>query len=237
MPPLRAADRKALALVAIVAGLGLAPAAAAQTAASLSLDSDYRLRGVSLTDSEPAVSLALSYDHPSGAYLGGEAVAAHSSEGGIRRTGVLAYAGYAWRVRPGLSFDAGADWQDLEFYVGRSVRWRYSDAYVGLTAHNLSAHLYYSPDYLTHGSQVGYLSLDATRPADPWRLFAHLGLLEPLRRGPGLQALCLRYDGRVGLARTFSHGEVRLSLVGATPDLPGHRELTRPTVMVGVSIF
>src|SRR5205809_7860424 len=73
-PSPRAAERGAMS-VGLALGLGLAVLAAAgpaaaQLNASLGVVSDYRLRGVPLTQGRPAVTLDVGYDHSSGAYAG-----------------------------------------------------------------------------------------------------------------------------------------------------------------------
>ena len=66
-----------------VALLLAADPAAAQVAASIGLDSDYRLRGYSLTNDHPAVTAQISYDDPSGFYLTGSSLGDLLS-GGLR---------------------------------------------------------------------------------------------------------------------------------------------------------
>ena len=55
----------------LVAGLlGICPAVHAQTTVSAAIESDYRFRGISLSDGKPDVRFNIGYDHKSGAYAG-----------------------------------------------------------------------------------------------------------------------------------------------------------------------
>jgi uncharacterized protein (TIGR02001 family) len=231
-----AGPRLAVAGLSAAAALAVAAPAAGQVSASVSIDSDFRLRGLSMSDRKPAISLALAYDHPSGFYVGGQAIAAPFGDE-TRMVGYVEYAGYAWRAK-GLSWDLGVDNQNLSLYYGGRYRWDYSDVYAGVSGRNLGVHVYYSPNYLTHDTSAGYLSVDgAFRPADNWRVFGHLGAFTPLHKGPDAAWLRDSYDARIGVARVFSHAEVRLSAVGATPSFRPDPALTRPGVVIGLSIF
>ena len=91
-------------------------AARAQVAASAAIESDFRFRGFSLTDGHPAGTLQLSYDHSSGFYANG-AASAVARDGGVDFLGYQVNAGFAQRVTPELSLDAGI--------VQRWFRYRY----------------------------------------------------------------------------------------------------------------
>lgn len=82
--------------------------AMAQLSGSLTLASDVRLRGFSLTERRPAISLSGAYDDRSGLYAGG-ALIAHDREGrSARLLGHTEYLGYAVRAESGLSWDAAS---------------------------------------------------------------------------------------------------------------------------------
>src|SRR6478609_1275319 len=53
---------------------GLAVPATAQVAVEAALQTDYRVRGYSINDEKPAASLSVSYDDPSGTYVGGSLI-------------------------------------------------------------------------------------------------------------------------------------------------------------------
>ena len=63
------------------AGLAMSAAAQAQLGASVAADSDYRFRGVSLSDSRPGLRLTLNYDAPAGWYAGASATRVELAQG------------------------------------------------------------------------------------------------------------------------------------------------------------
>jgi hypothetical protein len=65
-----------------LASLCVATPAAAQVAIEAVIQTDYRVRGYSVSDSKPAAAVSLNYDHPSGIYLG--AAAAGTVDGAPR---------------------------------------------------------------------------------------------------------------------------------------------------------
>jgi uncharacterized protein (TIGR02001 family) len=215
----------------------LAFPAAAQLSASAAVASDYRFRGVSLSDERPSLNLNLAYDHPGGLYGGGSAIVEDSRQGGVRMSGAIGYLGYARRTAAGLSWDVGVSHQDLTVYAAQRYGLRYTEAYVGVARGKVSARLSYSPDYFPGGGDALYASLDgAVKPAQDWRLFGHLGLLAPV----GGSALAMpprdRVDLRLGVARRFGRCELNLAWTMA---MPGPRQISqqRSAVVVGAAVF
>jgi uncharacterized protein (TIGR02001 family) len=202
------------------------------------LQSDYRYRGVSFTNSRPAASLTLNYDFASGAYAGATAIGAATHDEGFQMTGFQAYAGYARRLGGGSSLDLGVAHTDVTEYYRVHYRVRYSELYAGVAGRNLSAHLYYSPDYLGGRVQTLYGSLDGSwTPAPDWRVFAHAGVLAPIKRGSGSNLRNPQYDVRAGLGRQAGPVEVQLSLVSLGPDgnYPAMHAQKRSTLVLGAS--
>jgi uncharacterized protein (TIGR02001 family) len=226
-------------LSCLCAGAALmAGPAHAQLGASLSVQSDYRYRGVSFTDSRPAASLTLNYDHASGAYVGGTAIGAVTTDEGFQMTGFQAYGGYARRLAWGGSLDLGLAHTDVVEYYRVHDRVRYSELYVGLAGRSVSAHLYYSPDYLGGRVQTLYASLDGSwTPAPAWRVFGHAGVLAPVRREPGSNLRGAQFDVRAGAARQAGPVEVQLSLVtlGPDADYPAMHAQQRTTLVLGAT--
>ncbi len=221
-------------------GLGLAAACDAragegQLGGALSLDSDYRLRGVSLTDNQPAIGASLTYDHASGAYAGA-AVVAHDAPDGGRLLGHMEYAGYALRGRGGYDWDVGVNNQDFTPYGPQRAHLRYSEVYVGVSRGDLSARVYYSPNYLRSWGTTAYLDLNGVlRPAASWRLSGHAGALIPA--GGGAAPVRTRYDLRVGVARDFKAGEIRAIFTTAWPTPHALSSRAAPALVVGASVF
>ena len=214
-------------LAPLVAVLFGAEPARAQLSGSVTLATDYRLRGVSLTDLRPALSLGAAYDDPSGFYAGG-AVIGHNPEGhDVRILGHTEYLGFAGRGAGGTSWDVGFANVDMTLYLGRKYPLEYRQVYVGIAKDALSARLSYSPDYPREGVKSLYLDLNgAVRPAENWRLTGHLGAMSRLNGDRAIDGKPTRYDVRLGLARTFDHGELQLAWNAVTPR---PRPLTRRT--------
>ena len=107
MPAGIGAFAKGLAL-ALCAGLAATPAAAAAAdwSGEIGVVSDYRYRGLSLSNGKPAVQGSLSLEHESGAYA--ELWASSLTGSGPSRAEVDATAGYAFSLTEELSLDVSA---------------------------------------------------------------------------------------------------------------------------------
>ena len=225
-----------MALAALL--LSAAAPARAQVALSATLASDYRYRGVSLSDGMPALSVTAAYDHPSGGYMSVEGVAADTAHDGIRALGYQAYAGYARRFGDGASWDVGVTHYDLTGYFQPRYRAKYSEVYAGVAVPGISAHLYFSPDYLGEGEDTLYGSLDAAvaRGAG-WRLFAHAGLLAPMRTKAGSDIRKPQLDLKAGVARRLGGFELQLAGTAVGPDAayPANHRQSHEALVVSVT--
>jgi len=105
MPEGIGALAKGLALT-FCAGLGATPATAADWSGEVGVVSDYRYRGVSLSNGQPAVQGSLSVEHDSGAHA--EFWASSLTGSGSSRAEVDATAGYAFSLTEDLSLDVSA---------------------------------------------------------------------------------------------------------------------------------
>jgi uncharacterized protein (TIGR02001 family) len=200
--------------------------ALAQVAATVAIDSDYRVRGVSFSDDKPAASLSLSYDHGDGLYAGVTGVAGQTDAEGIKPLGYQANLGYARRMAAGWSVDVGVSTARYAQYLYPRRSLGYCELYAGVATGPVSTHLYWSPDYLGQHVQTLYGEIEGVVAVSPnLKLFGHAGLLAPLN-GQGSQATRPpRYDVRAGLALDVSQAELRLawSHAQAAPgDLPGY---------------
>jgi uncharacterized protein (TIGR02001 family) len=211
--------------------------ARAQVALGLAATSDYRVRGVSYSDRRPTLSASLSGDFANGIYAGAQAVGQDAAEGHLRLLGHQEYLGYAQRLSDGRSWEVGVDNQRYEGYGPTPIRLTYTEAYAGLSSRNLSARLYYSPNYNGRDHHIAYLEANAViRPADGWRITGHAGVFEPLntwtfvRRRP-------RYDGRVEVVRTLGRAELSVGYAGATPQAGPDPKRSHGAVIVGASMY
>lgn len=186
------------------------PAALSQVGGSLAFESDYRFRGLSLSNERPDLRLTLAYDHASGAYLG-------ASVTGIEfrpdRPGLAlqAYAGYTGALGSAWRWEAGA----TATHVSNDSFYDYTEAYLGLLSDRGSLRLYLSPDYLGVGGRTAYLEFGWGWPLAPdLRLFALGGALHKL----GSEGVHL--DARVGAAWQTGDVEWQLAWIAAQRRAP-----------------
>lgn len=224
----------------LVFPLCFAGSAKAQVGASASLDSDYRFRGLTLSDGRPTVSVNLSYDHGSGVYIGGSAIAVETRHTGVEVLGYTDYLGYARRLGSGPTADVGVtNAKVTEYRAGRYTA-DYTEFYAGLIFNNISSHIYYSPSYFGSKMSTVYVDLNgAVTPARDWRLFGHAGVLTPLSGQTGDGARRERYDLRVGVARAFGSCELHLAWTISAPAVlyPAERVKTRDAIVLGAAYF
>jgi uncharacterized protein (TIGR02001 family) len=190
----RKANRPALRGLLAASLLSVSLAAQAQASASLSLVSEYAVRGLSLSDGHPAAQLRVDVDTPSGWYAGGFVSSARLAYSPARAQ-LIAYAGYAARTASGMSWDAGISRTGFP----RDGRYRYDEVHAGLSWERASVRAYFSPDYYGAGRSA-YLEWNGMHPlGERWRLVGHAGVQRRFggyggARGPA------RADLRLGLA-------------------------------------
>lgn len=228
----------------MLAGIGLAALAApasaqAQVAARLSLDTDYVLRGVSLTGGQPTMSAALLYDHPSGAYGGINVTAVATRHSGVEGLGYVADLGYARRVKGGAAWDVGVQDSKIGAQDSDSRSLHYVEVYAGLTKSNVSVHLYYSPEFIGDERKVLYIDVSAAAQASAgWRVFGHVGASRSLGDDPSDSDGSV-WDANAGVARDYRNAELRFTWSATTSSsyLSGAREHERSRVQGGLSLF
>jgi len=208
-------------LLGLASVLG-APAAWAQFSGSVAVLSDYRFRGLSLSDNSATPQLTMNYDSDAGWYAGAMASHATLEESGTAQ--LIAYGGYAQRLPGGLGWEAGA----TQTVFTRVSADNYLEAYVGVSGEQVSARLYYSPRYFGRPAQTLYAEANGfLRLGETLRLVAHIGLLRALGGEDNIGPLSgHRYDYRLGLATRL--GDIDLQLARATraayryPSYPGY---------------
>ena len=198
-------------MLRIVAACGLllvANAVRAQANASVTLVSDDRYRGVSLSDGGPAAQVGLGFDADRGAYVG--AFASTAKLYGQDMVRWLGYAGWAGRFGHGASWDVGAQYTGFSRASGDG----YPELYAGVSGERLGVRVAYAWRYFG-GDDALYTGFDAQQPLSRRvRLLGHLGWLHPVHDAEAAPA----YDARVGvgvhvggfdlqLARTFLHAD------------------------------
>ena len=136
--------------------------------------SDYRYRGISLSDERPAAQLGLTYDAAEGWY-GGAFVSTVKLEGyETRGVQAIGFAGHVWGMPSGLSLEVGADYA----VVTATPHYDYAEVYAGFAFQNLSGRLYFSPRYFGQDAAAVYAELNLAQPLlDNVRLLGHVGVL------------------------------------------------------------
>jgi uncharacterized protein (TIGR02001 family) len=146
----------------------------AQVAATASVVSDDRVRGVSLSDGGPAGQLNVSYDHDSGWYVGAFGSNVQFYRHSPQELQMIGYGGYSQRLQSGLSVDAGASYSTFT----SNSDYRYLELNAGVTSSALGARLYYSPNYFGGSIHTLYAELNGSyRLTDRFKLIGHAGLL------------------------------------------------------------
>jgi uncharacterized protein (TIGR02001 family) len=218
---------------AAIAAAGVFPApVSAQVAVEGAVLSDYRVRGYSVSEGDPAASLSLSYDDPSGVYIGATAIGS-LHDGEPEFAGFQVNGGYALRVTPQVSLDAGVS-RSVYYYAYGNRRLAYTELYLGVAAPHVSARVSYSPDYYRAGTSTLYAEVDGgIQPAPNWVLSAHAGVFSYL----GWHPVFLpreRYDWRIGAARKFGATSLRLDLSGRVQGSPAGRATDATALVVSL---
>ena len=212
--------------------------ASAQVGAVVSVFSDSRFRGYSLSDGRPVGILDLSYDHPSGIYgtLSGSVVA--SRHDGLRPLRLAANAGYATRVTSALTFDLGVVHSHYSEYSGVASDRSYTEIYAGLSGKLVGGRASISPNYIGgaratfHGAINGHIDL-----SPKWLLDGEVGLLVPIgSRGYSLSSRP-QLVARAGISRRIGRITLHAAVTGRTkgPDIYSGHEPGRTAFVVGIS--
>lgn len=180
--------------------------------ATVTLASEDRFRGYSVSRGYPAATLSLSYDDAAGPYVEGSVMIAGNPSEGIRRSRFEANAGYAQRLKSGPTLDAGvmhAEYGGYRIYGARAV---FTEVYAGMISEYVSAHIHYSPRYFERGVSTFYAEADASGPLTPHiRLSGHYGLLFGVAGAPERVSGALP-DWRIGAETDFRKLRFELAL-------------------------
>lgn len=181
-----------------------------------------------------------SYDHSSGLYASGSAIAAATRHDGAQLTGYQVYAGYARRFDADSSWEVGVSRTDVTEHFRPKYGVEYNELYAGVSTRRVSAHLYYSPNYL--GENVGTLYATTTAtfiPAPGWKAFAHAGILIPvdLRRRSEIRRT--QFDLSAGLARRIGDIELQgqVTYFGPDDDLVAGKPQGRAAAAVSATLY
>jgi uncharacterized protein (TIGR02001 family) len=193
------------AVMAVKASLALA-----QLSSSLSVDSDYRYRGVTLSRDRPAVRLNLAYDRSGGAYGGVSVIGMRDDQYGDLDLSYVGYTGYVWQPAQGPAWEAGVS----ATHIRDGSTYNYAEIYGGLITQNFTARVYYSPHYYGSRMHTLYSEFSTAKRLSPnLRAFLHAGMLTPLSGVHRHE----RYDVRAGLAVSLSHYEIQAAWSKTNP--------------------
>ncbi len=181
--------------------------AQAQVSGSLTLLSDYRFRGVSLSDGRPAAQLAVALDRADGWYAGAFVSSVRLEQRARPGAQMLSYAGFVQRLHSNLSWEVGAQYTR---FTGHE-HYAYPEIYLGLAAEHCNGRVYYAPGYFGSAGAV-YAEFNGARmQSERLYLFGHLGMLR--RNGHATdysQSGRYRFDVRAGIGMTLRAGNLQL---------------------------
>jgi len=210
-----------------------AGSARAQLGGTLSLDSDYRYRGVSLSNDQPSARATVNYDGPERWYAGLSVTRATLAYLDTY-VQLIGYAGWVAPPSEGMSVELGVFGSHFAGLSG----YDYAEAYAGLLGERWSARASFSPNYYGRRVQTTYLELAANTPLGrQWRLFGHVGALVPLGGAKG-DATTTRFDASFGAGWVTGRFDLHVAAVGATErgPYPASNSGRRSTVVAGVSV-
>ncbi|HKX92930.1 MAG TPA: TorF family putative porin [Sphingomicrobium sp.] len=188
-------------VVAAGACVAFAAPASAEVGAAVSVFTDSRFRGYSLSGGHPVASVDVSYDSRDGFYAAVSGSALVES-GDVRALAVQLNGGYARRLSRQTAVDFGVVHSEYSRYSSASGS-SYTEIYAGVTRKYLTGRLYFSPHYFNSDTWTTYGELNADVPISRRLSFSgHAGLLVPLRTRDGGETRA-SHDWRIGLNHQF----------------------------------
>ena len=194
----------------VLVGLLDAVTAAAQFTGTVAAVSDYRFRGVSLSQEKPAAQLTVTYDAPAGGYAGVFASTVEFAASSSTTVQIVGFLGTAMPITSGVHADVGINYAAF----GGALRdYNYGEVYVGASSGEYSARVHYSPDYFGVSEGSLYSAFDVTHAmSDRVALLGHVGLLLPVKHGGAASARRL-LDGRAGVGFDFAGFNLQIAWV------------------------
>ena len=194
--------------------------AAAQVGAVVSIFSDARFRGISISDGRPVGTLDLSYDAGNGIYAAISASGVATRNEGLRSLGISMNGGFATRLKSGLTADLGVVHSRYSHYSALTPGRNYTEVYAGLAGRNIGGRISVSPNYLgaarwiVHGELNGHVDL-----TEQLLLEGEIGLLSPLGRSAYETHSRPQLDGRLGLAQRVSRFTLHAAITSRSSGL------------------
>jgi uncharacterized protein (TIGR02001 family) len=188
----------------------------AQVSGSVTVMSNDRYDGISLSDDSPTAQLAIAWQRADGWYGGAAFTRVRFAyPGAENELQVEPYVGYVHALRPGRSIEAGAQYT----WFSHSRRYGYPQLYAAWSSERIRARLAWVPGYFGQAT-AWYAQFDGTRPLhEPIYLIAHAGVLvqtstdeEYASRGSDRW----RYDVAAGIGATHRNLGVQLTWTTAS---------------------
>lgn len=191
----------------------LATQAAAQLSGSASALSDYRFRGVSLSNGHAEPQLQLGYDGRSGWYAGGFASGVDIKGEGNSHTQLQAYAGFSTQRSSGLGWEVGATGSVFP----HAAIYNYTEVFAGLAFGNVAGRLYFSPDYFGLHARAIYAELNGSRTLQKQvHLLSHIGLRHAFERHENPEAYATNQaDVSISASADLADWKIRLTWAAA----------------------
>ena len=212
--------------------------AAAEVGAAVSIFSDARFRGYSLSAGHPIGIVDLSYDNSGGLYAAASASALASSADGIRPLGIQVNGGYAKRLASDVTLDVGVLHSNYSRYSSAASANSYTEVYAGVAHGFLSSRIAFSPHYFERGARTLYGEIDANvSPVRKLQLTGHFGVLVPIHYRDENDESETQYDWRLGAAREVGRGSLHLITTGGGPGRDYYRghSHSRNALILGLS--
>ena len=215
--------------------------ARAEAGATVSVFSDLRFRGYSLSEGRPVAILDFAYDDPSCFYAGAAASGVLRQGSNPAPLGIQVSGGYAKQLRSGTTLDFGITHSSYSKHSNGSGNGgqSYTELYAGVARGRLSSRIFLSPHYFESGRWTAYGEINGSiSPARKWTIDGHAGMLVPLRNYSSADSYRAQFDWRIGLSRELG----RLSLHAAWSDgapgrdyYRGHTH-SRSAIVLGASL-
>lgn len=181
----------------------------AQFSGSASVVSQYRYRGIALSDGQSEAQFSVNYDASVGGFVG--ATASGVDLYGRRSEQVIAFGGFSGSLQPGLAWEGGL----LANRFLQDSDYNYNEVFAGLSTDRVSVRAFYSPSYFYQGSSSLYTELNGNYPLrDHLYIVLHVGELRLFSDGTNHFSPSSRVDYRIGLNGTMHDWTWQLAWVG-----------------------
>lgn len=224
-------------LFVVAAFLCWAAPAHSEVGTTVSIFSDLRFRGYSLSEGRPVGIFDFAYDGPSGLYAGASAIGVLRSGGDPAPLGIQLTGGYAKRLQSATTLDFGITHSTYSHYSSGEHGSSYTELYAGIARGGLSSRIYLSPHYFETGRWSAYAEVNGSvSPARKWTLDGHVGIRVPLRT-PSYERHRAEWDWRLGVSRELGRLSLHAAWSDGTPgyDFYGGRRHGRSALVFGAT--